>query len=796
MTSPVVVVLYLALVCSSVGLISELTADNNTTKHKSMQSVKETIQELIKEDVYDNNTRISTRTNVLNVFNDRLNHVDNLKYETNKYRERENAIDNVKNYDEIYTENDDILDRHIDINSDNVNKLRSSNNSSRGKRVKREEKVSKCDSFTYEKGKVFLSHPHIGDNDNVNYSGSTYCTTVIRGQEGHVVQLTFIDMFHIEEHPDCDYDFLEIRDGDKGYYDLLGKLCGEEFPPQITTTGPYAWLKFYSDDTIEYQGFRIQIDFIPKDTSYSVPESCVTHLTGKYGRIDSNDTNKACQAETEDEALDYLWSIDVPAGHKIYLNFTTYTVGEPNECDKNFVQVFGKVLEFDEKLAHFCGSVASPVATTGPESGGTADDDDDGHRMHVRLYAAKEQKDKTYIDATFTAFRILDLTKNNTCDAETEFDCQDGTCIDISLRCNNYANCRLKADEEKDLCKHTTESLIQQPRIKIIVSVFCVILSGIIFVFLYKCIKKLYNDHKTIKEQISKSCEDKLDSMFGSQLLLDAKRMQSDIGPRASLERDNQTNEMFKQQRKLQQNLSPSSIDSDFIPETNLDFEEGEWHGKENGVSQTEDERLEHNGKTRKEFHEIEGIIIESDERTRRKKYKDIEDVKKERKEKKRIKQEQENLRKKESEERNQISEAREMSVGVPDTKQSGCQTRESLFDTEPIISSKVVETVGVPNIKQSGCQTRESLFDTEPIKSSNGSSNNRGLSKFGYSGPSTARPSPPQIKPSEIIIEVVRPHIEQERKTQKKILADRRPMSAETTRSAPDVIILAKPSP
>ncbi|XP_045761855.1 uncharacterized protein LOC123865066 isoform X2 [Maniola jurtina] len=778
MTSPIVLVLYLALVWSSIGVVSEQTADNNSTKQKIMQSITETVEELVKEDnIYDKNTRISNRTNVVS---DKKNLTDYiLKYETNGDKENEIAIDSVKNYDEIYTEKNNILDRLIDINSDKVSKLRNSNSSLQDfikeKRVKREEKVSKCDSFTYEKGKKFLSHPHIGDNDNVNYSSSTYCTTVIRGPEGNVVQLSFIDMFHIEEHPECDNDYLEIRDGDKGYYNLLGKLCGEDFPSQITTTGPYAWLKFYSDDTIEYEGFRIQIDFIPKDTSYSVPETCVTHLQGKYGRIDSNDTNKACDAETEDEALDYLWSIDVPVGYKIYLNFTNYTVGEPNECDQNFVQVFGKVLEFDEKLAHFCGSVATSVATTGPEPGGATEGDDDGHIMHVRLYAAKEQREKTYIDATFTAYRMLDLSKNNTCDAETEFDCQDSTCIDISLRCDNYANCRLKADEEKDLCMHTTESLMQQTSIQAIVSVFCVILSGIIFVFLYKCIMKLYNDHKIIKEQMSKSCEDKLDSMFGSQLLLDAKRMQSDIGPRASLERDNETNEMFKQQRKLQQKIRPSSIDSDFIPELNPDFEEEVWREKVNGVSKTEDEIKTHHRKTRrKEFHEIEGIIIESDEKTRRKEDKDEEDVKKERKEKKRIKVKQENLRKKEDlikkkegEERNQISEAREMSVSVPDTKQSGCQTRESLFETDPVISSN-----------------------------GSGSAHIRSLNKFGYSSPSAARPSPPQIKPSEIIIEVIRPNIEQERKTQKKILADRRPMSAETTRSAPDVIILAKPAP
>lgn len=56
-----------------------------------------------------------------------------------------------------------------------------------------------------------------------------------------------------------------------------------------------------------------------------------------------------------------------------------------------------------------------------------------------------------------------------------------------------------------------------------------------------------------LQEHIRQSCEDRLDSMVSDRLTLDAKRLQRDSEPRASLERDNQTNEMFKQQRKFSQ---------------------------------------------------------------------------------------------------------------------------------------------------------------------------------------------------------------------------------------------------
>ncbi|XP_052744075.1 uncharacterized protein LOC112042994 [Bicyclus anynana] len=729
MTSPAVLVLCLTLVCSTMGETSKQTADHDS-KHKSMHNIMEPIDGLVKE-VNNQNLNMKSRTNV---YNHRVNDVNSIKYETNSYGARENEIvDNFVKYDEIYKEDEDVLERDITKNNDYVDKLRNSNKNSfitnfipKKKRVKREDKHDKCSSFYFEKDKAYISHPHIGDKEDVNYSSNTYCTTVISGQENQVVQLTFVDMFHIEDHPECSYDYLEIRDGNKGYFNLLDKLCGETFPRQITTSGPHAWLKFYSDDTIEYEGFRIQIAFLSVPNSVSIPESCYKVLEGKYGRIESDYMDKDCKEKSANQALDFLWRIDVPEGHKIYLNFTTYSVAQPNECEENFVQVFGSVLEFDEKLVHYCGSVANPVTTK--DSSKDSDSADQGNVMHVRLYAARSGVVK--INATFTAFRTLNPNNNEKCVEDTEFDCEDNTCIAIDLKCNDYANCRLKADEEPDKCLHTTESMIHQTHIKVILIIFCLILSGMSFVFFFKCIRKLYQDHKIIKEHIRQSCEDRLDSMVSSRLTLDAKRLQRDSEPRASLERDNQTNEMFKQQRKYsQQKIRPTSIDSDYIQETHLDLDDEPWRREVEDIPKTEDVRIERNGRTRR-----------SD-----------------------LSKKEESIRRKESEEK-KVREIRDVSVGAPDTKESGCQTRESLFQTDPAVSSD-----------------------------GSGTTNSRGFSTFGYSGATIARPSPPQTNTSQITIELIRQATEREEKPQKKF-PDRRPMSTETTRSAPDVIIVSKP--
>lgn len=57
----------------------------------------------------------------------------------------------------------------------------------------------------------------------------------------------------------------QIRDGRYGYSKLVNRYCGESFPPTVTSTGPYLWLRFRSDENIEYEGFRISVGVEPSN---------------------------------------------------------------------------------------------------------------------------------------------------------------------------------------------------------------------------------------------------------------------------------------------------------------------------------------------------------------------------------------------------------------------------------------------------------------------------------------------------------------------------------------------------
>ena len=58
------------------------------------------------------------------------------------------------------------------------------------------------------------------------YPSEISCFRTITAEFGYFVRIDFRDMFRIEPPNNegvCDYDYLEIRDGDQGYAPLIGK---------------------------------------------------------------------------------------------------------------------------------------------------------------------------------------------------------------------------------------------------------------------------------------------------------------------------------------------------------------------------------------------------------------------------------------------------------------------------------------------------------------------------------------------------------------------------------------------
>lgn len=64
------------------------------------------------------------------------------------------------------------------------------------------------------------------------------------------------------------YTYTQIRDGQYGFSHSFGKYCNQKFPDEIFSSDKYLWLRFHSDDNIEYEGFEGVFEYVerPKKT--------------------------------------------------------------------------------------------------------------------------------------------------------------------------------------------------------------------------------------------------------------------------------------------------------------------------------------------------------------------------------------------------------------------------------------------------------------------------------------------------------------------------------------------------
>ena len=59
----------------------------------------------------------------------------------------------------------------------------------------------------------------------------------------------------IENHDNCVYDYLEVRDGRDASSPLIGRFCGYKIPDDIKSTGNELYVKFVSDGSVQKAGF-------------------------------------------------------------------------------------------------------------------------------------------------------------------------------------------------------------------------------------------------------------------------------------------------------------------------------------------------------------------------------------------------------------------------------------------------------------------------------------------------------------------------------------------------------------
>uniref|UniRef100_A0A8C4D9G2 Cubilin n=1 Tax=Dicentrarchus labrax TaxID=13489 RepID=A0A8C4D9G2_DICLA len=186
-----------------------------------------------------------------------------------------------------------------------------------------------------------------------NYPPSRDCYWTVTVEPNLLITFAF-GTLSLEHHPDCNYDFLEIRDGLLPEDPVLGKYCSTASPAPLQTTGPAAWIHFHSDFSVSDRGFHITYT-----TSESDP-GCGGIFTESEGIIISPNWpnnyahNRQC-----------VYLVRLPVGEKVALNFTDMNLESHSSCTFDYVEVRDGRTETDPLIGRYCGStLPAPILSS------------------------------------------------------------------------------------------------------------------------------------------------------------------------------------------------------------------------------------------------------------------------------------------------------------------------------------------------------------------------------------------------------------------------------------------------
>ncbi|XP_053569959.1 cubilin [Bombina bombina] len=189
-----------------------------------------------------------------------------------------------------------------------------------------------------------------------NYPLNHDCYWTISADPGLFVTFAFGTLY-LENHENCDNDYLEIRDGLLSHNTVLGKYCKTQSPAPLQTSGPYAWIRFHSDNIGSDRGFHIT--YI---TSPSGPD-CGGNFAESEGYIQSPSWpnsytgNKQC-----------IYIIRQGLDDHVNLRFTHLELKNSTGCALTYIEIRDGDTEASSLIGKYCDSTIPASITSSSNS--------------------------------------------------------------------------------------------------------------------------------------------------------------------------------------------------------------------------------------------------------------------------------------------------------------------------------------------------------------------------------------------------------------------------------------------
>ncbi|XP_046451773.1 cubilin-like isoform X2 [Daphnia pulex] len=158
------------------------------------------------------------------------------------------------------------------------------------------------------------------------YQPSLDCTWIIRAPLNRQIQLNITD-FDMENHTQCQMDYLEIRNGGGPTSPLIGNFCGRNIPRTIPSHSHEMFIRLVTDYSLFGRGFRLFWD--------ASSTGCGGVLTSPEGSIVSPG-----YPSSYGENAECIWRIEVSHGSRVLFAFVDLDMeSQPSGCAFDYVEV-------------------------------------------------------------------------------------------------------------------------------------------------------------------------------------------------------------------------------------------------------------------------------------------------------------------------------------------------------------------------------------------------------------------------------------------------------------------------
>ncbi|XP_060104406.1 cubilin [Heteronotia binoei] len=191
---------------------------------------------------------------------------------------------------------------------------------------------------------VFMS-----PNYPMPYHHNAECYWLLKSSHGSPFEIQF-DQFHLESHARCQYDYVDVYDGNSTNAKMLGKFCGNQVPPTIRSTGDSMYIKLRTDVSFGGGGFlarfkQICQGVVTANRSQGILESL--NYPSNYP------ANAYCN-----------WTIQTTFGNTLNYSFTALSVDGGTNCERDNIKLYDGPNAQSRLIGTFCGNMDLPSGGT------------------------------------------------------------------------------------------------------------------------------------------------------------------------------------------------------------------------------------------------------------------------------------------------------------------------------------------------------------------------------------------------------------------------------------------------